>query len=638
MLKELHDMNHLDIKEIADYHFLKGGFCKDLSLFDGKMGMALFFFLYARYTRNNWYEKFAGELLDDICNTLHTRLPLTFADGLCGIGWGVEFLKKHGFIEGDTDEILREIDHQIMERDLRRISDSSIESGLEGIVAYVRSRMDSLRMTSNGDLFDPIYLSDLEMVSQRMGIQWHAEQYAVDAVWRRILDSFSTHPFTEKESWRAGLVKMDANHASVKEEITGKESCSPSRKCLFIVSENSIASQYGIGTYIGQLVQCFNPAEWDVNVVVLQAPCREVQWKMENEVRYYEIPKQEEMQFSEGALYERQYHKGAFYYLASHFTFPKDVYCHFNFMNHYDLALLFKEKLQARVVFTLHYTDWSFDLLGDTAWLKRILAHPTGLKDERVVDKFEREKKFMMDCCDSVIAIARHSYDMLKDIYGIPENKLAYIPNGLKDDYVKRSTEERQALRTKYGFGANEKLLIFAGRLELVKGVVELIEVFKQVLEEIPTAKLIVAGSGNFIRCFDAATPCWSHIVFTGFIPKEQLYELYAIADLGIVPSIHEEFGYVATEMMLHELPILVNNTTGLKEIVEDGKYGTVFCLKKEKNACRLKESIIKVLNADPKKIRRLNGRNKILEAYAVVGFFEKIVDIYTGVENPCCI
>ena len=82
------------LKQIADYQILTSVFCSDLSLFRGKMGMVLFFFLYARYSGNVRFEDFAGELLDEVCINLHTSLPITFADGLCGIGWGIEFLKK----------------------------------------------------------------------------------------------------------------------------------------------------------------------------------------------------------------------------------------------------------------------------------------------------------------------------------------------------------------------------------------------------------------------------------------------------------------------------------------------------------------------------------------------------------------
>ena len=446
----------------------------------------------------------------------------------------------------------------------------------------------------------------------------------------------------------------------IKEEMTGKESdeieaafmqqveflfenarnlyeiglYASAKKCLFILSETSIAAQYGVDIYIQQLTQSFDLSVWDVNSIVLHAQSKKVEWKIEKGIACYEIPMPDEMLYAGSFLNEKQYCKGVFYYLVSRLKFPKEVYCHFNFTSHYDLALLFKEKLQARVIFTLHYTDWSFDLLGDKEWLRRILTNPTGKKEKSVVRKFEWEKKFMQECCDRVIAIAYHSYLMLRDLYEIPESKLAYIPNGLKDTYKKRSKEERHDLRKKYGFGDNDNLLIFAGRLDLVKGIAELIEAFKRVQAEIPDVKLIIAGAGNFTRCFDTASPCWSHIVFTGFVPKEQLYELYAIADVGIIPSIHEEFGYVATEMMLHELPVIVNNTTGLREIVNDGEYGTVFDFGKDKDVEILKNTIISTLSEKDKGAPLSNGRSRVLKMYSNQTFFEKVLKVYTLMEN----
>ena len=49
---------------------------------------------------------------------------------------------------------------------------------------------------------------------------------------------------------------------------------------------------------------------------------------------------------------------------------------------------------------------------------------------------------------------------------------------------------------------------------------------------------------------------------------KKELYEIYQMADVGVVPSLYEPFGYVAVEMMMHRLPIVV--TSCLNEVVDD--------------------------------------------------------------------
>ena len=263
------------------------------------------------------------------------------------------------------------------------------------------------------------------------------------------------------------------------------------------------------------------------------------------------------------------------------------------------------------------------------------MANPVGKKDVRLMKAFEKEKTFMKECCDCVIAIARHSYQMLHELYEIPSQKLVCIPNGLSDDHTEHTIEEKVSLRKKYGFSEKEKLIIFAGRLDWVKGITELIKAFKEVRKVYPDIRLIIAGSGGFITCMEIASPDWKHITFVGFIPKEQLYELYAIADIGVVPSIHEEFGYVAAEMMLNKLPIVVNNTTGLREITDKGKYAMPFHFNKEKNVTSLKETLFLALNATCTEKQLFEAQKRILDNYSLSQFGKRMKETYNRLENP---
>lgn len=194
------------LKQIADHHLLHGLFCQEVGLWEGKTGMSIFFFLLSRHTGNRWYEEFAGELLDDVCSNLSLHCPVTFADGLCGIGWAIEFLKKEGFIEGDTDEILAEVDRQVMERDVRRITDTSLETGLAGIAAYIRSRLESERTDSDYHPFDAEYLNDFNTACQKNGIKWMSDAYSVTTLWHSIPSMLSS---TDLYSWQKGIILMN---------------------------------------------------------------------------------------------------------------------------------------------------------------------------------------------------------------------------------------------------------------------------------------------------------------------------------------------------------------------------------------------------------------------------------------------
>ena len=197
------------LKQIADHHILRGLFCQEQGLWKGKMGMSVFFFLLSRYTANRWYEAFAGELLDDVCNGLSQYCSVTFDEGLCGIGWTIEFLKKEGFVEGDTDEILEEVDKKVMERDVRRITDFSLETGLAGIAAYVRSRLDSERASGGGQPFDTAYLADLDSACRKHNIEWKSDAYSTTNLWKTILTQL---PAKDEQAWQKGLTIIEGNN------------------------------------------------------------------------------------------------------------------------------------------------------------------------------------------------------------------------------------------------------------------------------------------------------------------------------------------------------------------------------------------------------------------------------------------
>jgi hypothetical protein len=86
------------------------------------------------------YEDFANELTDEICDEITPYLPIRFMDGFCGIGWGILHLVEYGFIDSDVDGFLNDIDRCIMDRDVRRITDTDLYTGLGGIAHYAIQR------------------------------------------------------------------------------------------------------------------------------------------------------------------------------------------------------------------------------------------------------------------------------------------------------------------------------------------------------------------------------------------------------------------------------------------------------------------------------------------------------------------
>jgi hypothetical protein len=101
------------LQRIANVLLLNASFIDNPGLLNGKMGIAIFFYHYSRYTNNKIYEDYAGELVDEIYEEINTSTPVNFENGLTGIGWGIEYLVKNKFVQADTDEALAEIDNAI---------------------------------------------------------------------------------------------------------------------------------------------------------------------------------------------------------------------------------------------------------------------------------------------------------------------------------------------------------------------------------------------------------------------------------------------------------------------------------------------------------------------------------------------
>jgi glycosyltransferase involved in cell wall biosynthesis len=112
---------------------------------------------------------------------------------------------------------------------------------------------------------------------------------------------------------------------------------------------------------------------------------------------------------------------------------------------------------------------------------------------------------------------------------------------------------------------------LFVGMLEIHKGILNLLELFKELRNEI-NAKLLIVGEGslkNYVRRFIERNSLGKLISYIGFVDKKELYSLYRGASAVIMPSIcPENAPLVALEALSVGTPIIASNIGGLPEIV----------------------------------------------------------------------
>lgn len=102
-------------------------------LLTGRMGAVIAVAHYAQKKNSEALDSIADAMLDNIIKNLPYLRDLSFASGLCGIIWGVEYLVQSGLMPGPADDICKEADKIIGELDIPTIKDHSLETGLAGI-------------------------------------------------------------------------------------------------------------------------------------------------------------------------------------------------------------------------------------------------------------------------------------------------------------------------------------------------------------------------------------------------------------------------------------------------------------------------------------------------------------------------
>lgn len=135
---------------------------KDMSFFNGKIGIAISLFHYGKHTQNDIYIDFANDLIDGYLANVDKRIGFSFASGLSGIGWAIEYLIQHKLVEGISHEACKDIDDFIMSVNIRRMTNLSLEEGLEGILHYILARIKGNKNQNSPFPFDELFMQDVQ--------------------------------------------------------------------------------------------------------------------------------------------------------------------------------------------------------------------------------------------------------------------------------------------------------------------------------------------------------------------------------------------------------------------------------------------------------------------------------------------
>ncbi len=324
----------------------------------------------------------------------------------------------------------------------------------------------------------------------------------------------------------------------------------------YIVNNASRAATYGIGTYVKQLTEILAHLP-DVKVYHIDLYADKEEFTVEQDdtgVTHYAVPA------IKSHIETEAYCRTVFYLLSPYLPKTGNSIFHFNYFQHYALALALKaQNIQNRIFLTVHYFNWCFELKGNTTQFRQAIHGEEPDEKQMRIRKDFAESRTFLRLADNVIALSKFCKNLLKSDYGISPEKVRLVYNGLGTALP--HAESRQE--------ANAPVILYVGRLDEIKGVKYLIEAFRKVVALHPEARLVMVGDGDYNECLEQAKDIWYNLTFTGRISKEDLCALYERTIFGVLPSFHEQCSYAAIEFMQQGIPFIGTDSTGLGEMLD---------------------------------------------------------------------
>ncbi|MGH7807210.1 MAG: glycosyltransferase family 4 protein [Thermodesulfobacteriota bacterium] len=174
----------------------------------------------------------------------------------------------------------------------------------------------------------------------------------------------------------------------------------------------------------------------------------------------------------------------------------------------------------------------------------------------------------------------------------------------------------------------------FAGRLVREKGIDVLLNAFANVVKQIPSARLLIAGDGperERLNSLARSLELLPHVTMLGHLSQADLEPLFDRAWAQAVPSLWAEpFGLVAIEAMMRGTAVIASSTGGLTEIIQDGKTGFLI---PPGNVDLLTEALLKLLcNRELAEKMGRAGHDVAVAQFSEATFVDKIIHLYESI------
>lgn len=215
---------------------------------------------------------------------------------------------------------------------------------------------------------------------------------------------------------------------------------------------------------------------------------------------------------------------------------------------------------------------------------------------------FKGLKKRMLFKCDRILSVSEHTKKVLADLNHYPAEKIQILNNCL-DPFLDKPVEKEKdkLLLKKYRIAEGDMVLMTLTRLsssERYKGYDIVIESLRGLRKKNASIKYLIIGKydAEEKRRLDKLineAGLAGDVIFTGFVPDEELASHFSLADIYIMPSDGEGFGIVFIEAMYYNKPVIAGNKDGSSDALLNGRLGLLVNPSSREEVSQAIESII---------------------------------------------
>ena len=192
----------------------------------------------------------------------------------------------------------------------------------------------------------------------------------------------------------------------------------------------------------------------------------------------------------------------------------------------------------------------------------------------------ESLKRRFLEQCDGFVVAGKSSFEYLNS-YGVRNDAIFTAPNAVDTDFFKQAAEQarRNESEKRRSLHLPNRYFLFVGRLVKEKGILDLLEAYAMLAPELRgQVSLVFAGDGIARTELEkqAAAIKPASVQIAGFLQREALAVIYALAETFVFPTRSDPWGLVVNEAMACGLPVICSSAAGCAADLVDRQNGRV--------------------------------------------------------------